>query len=259
MAEENAQLLNEMFKDKIKQKLGNVTKDEIVCVVDRSGSMGSIRSDAEGGLNTFIESQQKQEGAGANFTLVEFDHDIVTVHNRVDVDTVKPYKLEPRGSTALLDAIGTAINSMPKDLDKDAKVIFVVVTDGGENASKEYKREQVFKMIDEKKALGWEFMFLAANQDAIETGSSYGFDMGKCVNFASTTGGTKALYDFVATNTSNYRTMAKSEYETAQVKLKAGLDSVTKAELSKNNTLDNNVLDNDVLDAFKGFKPDSVK
>ncbi len=223
MVEQNAQLLDEMFRNKVKAKGGKVIKDEIICIVDRSGSMSSIREDAQGGLNTFISDQKRVEGDGANLTLVEFDDAIDTICNRVDLNSVPEYKLNPRGGTALLDAIGKTVNSLPDMV--DAKVILVVVTDGGENASTEYTREQVNKLIDEKKALGWEVLFLAANQDAITVGTSFGFDASKCVNFSGTGIGTKALYAFTTDTVKSYRSAgSKQEYETTLTNLKAKLD-----------------------------------
>ena len=116
---------------------------DITMVIDRSGSMQSIRSDAEGGINSFIE-QQKQEPGEANVTLVQFDADYEFVHSGVPIRQVPAFKLVPRGSTALLDAVGRAINetgarlAAMDEVQRPGLVVFVIVTDGEENSSREF-------------------------------------------------------------------------------------------------------------------------
>jgi len=142
----------------------------ITMVVDRSGSMESIKSDAEGGINSFID-QQKQEPGEALLTLVQFDTDY----------EVSAFKLVPRGSTALLDAVGRAINetgsriAAMEESDRPALVVFVIVTDGAENSSREFTRDQIRTMVEhQQSAYKWQFTFLAANQDAFAAGGSMG-------------------------------------------------------------------------------------
>jgi uncharacterized protein YegL len=153
---------------------------DITMVIDRSGSMQSIQSDAEGGINSFIE-QQKQEPGEANVTLVQFDSDYEFVHSGVPVKLVPAFKLVPRGSTALLDAVGRAINETGARLaamdeaQRPGLVVFVIVTDGEENSSREFTREQIRKMVEhQQSAYKWQFTFLAANQDAFAAGGSMG-------------------------------------------------------------------------------------
>jgi len=202
---DNAQVLNDLFKD---QKTSS-SKDEIICIIDRSGSMDWIRTDAEGGFNAFITEQKKVEGAGANVTIVEFDNTLDTVCERIDIQDVKPYVLKPRFGTALYDAIGMTING--SDYTGDGKVIVVIVTDGDNNASQEYNQESVFKLINERKEQGWEFLFLAANQDAMSTGMSLGMDANTSINFNASGKGMTDAYMVGATYTSSLRTKSKAD------------------------------------------------
>ncbi len=153
---------------------------DITMVIDRSGSMQSIRTDAEGGINSFIE-QQKQEPGEANLTLVQFDTEYEFVHSGVPIKQVPAFKLIPRGSTALLDAVGRAINETGARLAAVAEsqrpglVVFVIVTDGQENSSREFTRDQIRTMVEhQQSAYKWQFTFLAANQDAFAAGGSMG-------------------------------------------------------------------------------------
>lgn len=163
---------------------------DITLVVDRSGSMDQVREDAEGGVNAFIQEQAKQPGQ-ALLTLLQFDTEYELVHRGVPVAEAPPYKLEPRGMTALLDAIGTAINETGQRLAKLAEderpglVIFVVMTDGLENSSKEFTRSQIKKMIEHQQdKYGWHFNFLGANQDAFAEAGQMGMSQGGVADYA---------------------------------------------------------------------------
>lgn len=154
----------------------NTNLTEIACVLDRSGSMEPIREDAIGGFNSFLESQKKQPGE-ARLTLVLFDNEYLVPENGTPLARVKPLDATtyvPRGSTALYDAIGRTINEVGARLaatpepDRPGKVIVAILTDGQENASTEFTRETIAGMIShQRKAYSWEFVFLAANQDAV--------------------------------------------------------------------------------------------
>ena len=153
---------------------------DITMVIDRSGSMQSIRTDAEGGINSFIE-QQKQEPGETLLTLVQFDTEYEFVHSGVPVKQIPAFTLVPRGSTALLDAVGRAINETGARLaamaesQRPALVVFVIVTDGAENSSREFTRDQIRTMVEhQQSAYKWQFTFLAANQDAFAAGGSMG-------------------------------------------------------------------------------------
>lgn len=198
---ENQQILDEMFKDNKITTTG--TPDEIICIIDRSGSMGSIQEDAQNGFNHFL-AEQKDVPGEANLTLVEFDHECNEIYNRANLKSVEQYTLNPRGCTALLDAIGRTLNSQP-EFSKETKVIVVIVTDGGENSSKEYTRSQVFDLITSRREQGWEFLFLAADQDAISVGVSMGIASNKSANFARTASGTYSVHDTTSKYISSYR------------------------------------------------------
>lgn len=164
---------------------------DITLVVDRSGSMQSIREDAEGGVNSFITGQVKQPGE-ARLTLVQFDTEYEFVHRGVPVGQVPPYQLVPRGSTALLDAVGRAINetgarlAAMNEADRPGLVVFVVVTDGQENSSREFTRAAIREMIEHQQThYSWQFTFLGANQDAFAEGAALGVAQAGCANFSA--------------------------------------------------------------------------
>jgi Mg-chelatase subunit ChlD len=153
---------------------------DITLVVDRSGSMESVRGDAEGGINAFLAEQAKAPGE-ALLTLVEFDDKYEFLHRGVPVGEVPRYTLRPRGMTALLDAVGRGINETGERLaamreeERPGLVIFVVMTDGHENASGEFSKEQVKAMIErQQREFSWHFTFLGADQDAFAEAEGMG-------------------------------------------------------------------------------------
>jgi len=159
-------------------------------VVDRSGSMESIKADAEGGINTFID-QQKSEPGEALLTLVQFDNEYEFVHSGIPIQQIPKFKMVPRGSTALLDAIGRAINetgarlAVMDEAQRPGLIVFVVVTDGQENSSREFNRDQIRSMIEHQQTVySWQFSFLAANQDAFAEGTSLGIAAAGIANFS---------------------------------------------------------------------------
>ena len=185
---------------------------EIICIVDRSGSMAAIREDAQGGFNTFIDDQKKAEGE-ARITLVQFDHEYEVVWDAKNIKEVPEYMLMPRGSTALLDAIGKTVNAVGHRLAKEpeekrpGKVVVMILTDGQENSSKEFTRrsqiQDIIKHQEEK--YSWLFVYLAANQDAIGEASSLGISGCNAMNFAPTGKGVRAAYRVYSANVTRYR------------------------------------------------------
>jgi hypothetical protein len=163
---------------------------DITLVVDRSGSMEKVREDAEGGVNSFIEQQAKEPGE-ALLTLVQFDTEYEFLHKGVPITEVPKYQLVPRGMTALLDAVGRAINETGErlakmdELDRPGLVIFVVMTDGLENSSKEFSKSDVKAMIErQQEKYNWHFTFLGANQDAFAEAGSMGIHAAGAANYA---------------------------------------------------------------------------
>jgi uncharacterized protein YegL len=162
---------------------------DITVVLDRSGSMEACRAEAQGGLNAFVEKQKAEPGE-ANFTLVQFDNEYECVHAGVPIKDVPELTLVPRGMTALHDALGRAINETGTRLAASAEderpelVVFVVVTDGEENSSHEFKGAQVKEMIErQERDYNWKFTYLGANQDAFATGGSIGVLRAACANY----------------------------------------------------------------------------
>jgi len=179
---------------------------ELVFILDRSGSMAGLESDTIGGFNSMIAKQKKQEGE-CFVTTILFDNEIETLHDRIPLADIKELTdgdYTVRGCTALIDAVGTAVDRVssihrylrPEDV--PAHVMFVVTTDGMENASREYTSDKVKKMISEKKELGWEFLFIGANIDAVETAGRFGIDRSRAVNYRADKKGTGVVFKSVA-------------------------------------------------------------
>lgn len=176
-------------------------KTEILCIIDRSGSMSSIRADAEGGFNTFVTDQKKVPDP-AKITITEFDDKYDVVCAGRDISDAPKYTLVPRGSTALYDAIGRTLDVQGKRIAEEKwadKVIVVIVTDGGENASKEYTGARVKEMTEHAQKNGWSFLYLAANVDVKATAMNLGIDLNNKQNltqsYAATGAGTQAMYN----------------------------------------------------------------
>lgn len=180
---------------------------EIVFILDRSGSMSGLEKDTIGGFNSMIEKQKKAEGE-ALISTVLFDNTSEVIHDRVDVKSIKPMTDDDytvRGCTALLDAIGGAIHHIgnvhkyARAEDVPEHTMFVITTDGMENASRHYDSEKVKKMIERQKAkYGWEFLFLGANIDAVETARSFGISEDRAVNYHSDSEGTQLNYEVLS-------------------------------------------------------------
>ena len=182
----------------------NIT--EMVFILDRSASMAGLESDTIGGFNSLIEKQKKLDGK-AYVSTVLFDNLTEAIHDRVEIQDIKPMTEEQyfvRGCTALIDAIGGAIHHIanihkyarPEDV--PSHTVFVIITDGAENASRHYTSDRVKAMIEkEKEQYGWEFMFIGANIDAVETAREYGIDESRAVNYNADTVGTSIVYEAV--------------------------------------------------------------
>ena len=172
---------------------------ELVFILDRSGSMAGLESDTIGGFNAMIEKQKKEEGACFVSTVL-FDDKSEVLHDRLPLEqipkmTERDYTV--RGCTALIDALGDAIHHVSnihkyaRKEDIPQRTVFVITTDGMENSSHRYSSDEVKKMIGQKKELGWEFLFIGANIDAVETASRYGISHDRAVNYKADKRGTK--------------------------------------------------------------------
>lgn len=183
----------------------NIT--ELVFILDRSGSMAGLESDTIGGFNSLIEKQKKQDGECFVSTVL-FDNESEVLYDRLklcDIPKMTDEDYTVRGCTALIDALGGAIHHIgnihkyarPEDVPEHT--MFVITTDGQENASHRYTAEQVKKMIEcQKEKYGWEFLFIGANIDAVETASRYGIDKDRAVNYNADEEGTHILYKSVS-------------------------------------------------------------
>ncbi|MCC6907922.1 MAG: VWA domain-containing protein [Phycisphaerales bacterium] len=155
---------------------------DITLVIDRSGSMSHVRAEAESGVNAFIREQAAARGQ-ANLTLVQFDTEYDFVHRGMPIGDVPPYTLEPRGCTALLDAVGRAITeagqrlaALPEEA-RPGLVVFAIVTDGHENSSREFTRQQVRDMIThQRQVYNWQFVFLCVDDKAFDEAVDMGVD-----------------------------------------------------------------------------------
>ncbi|OZM57378.1 hypothetical protein CIB95_07915 [Lottiidibacillus patelloidae] len=181
------------------------TVTEIIFLLDRSGSMSGLESDTIGGFNSFISKQSKLDGE-TKVTTVLFDNEYEVLWNGVDAKEVKLTKDDyyVRGSTALLDAIGKTIldvNQRIATLDENTKpdkVIFVITTDGEENASREFTYKKVEKLIKEKQEVNkWEFIFLGANIDVVKEAGSIGIDANNAYHFEASNEGLEMMYNKV--------------------------------------------------------------
>ena len=180
---------------------------ELVFILDRSGSMGGLESDTIGGFNGMLQKQKKEEGE-ANVTTVLFDDQIDMIHDRFPIGAVKPLTDEDyfvRGCTALLDAVGGAIHHIgnvhkyARREDVPEKTMFIITTDGYENASRRYDYEHVRRMIErQKEKYGWEFLFLGANIDAAKEAARFGIGADRSVNYKCDEAGTALNYEVIS-------------------------------------------------------------
>lgn len=193
---------------------------ELVFILDRSGSMSGLESDTIGGFNSLITKQQKEEGE-AYVSTVLFDDKTEVIHDRVDIQKIekmtdKEYYV--RGCTALLDAVGGAIKHIgniqkyAREEDRPAKTLFVITTDGLENASRRYSVKEVKRMIErQKEKYNWEFLFLGANIDAIEVAGKMGISADRAANYHCDSEGTALNYSVLEKAVSRVRKCKASE------------------------------------------------
>lgn len=187
---------------------------EIAIVLDRSGSMASIKDDTIGGFNTFLEKQKNlPEVPESKISLYQFDDKYEAVYEAKDTNTASPLDdktFVPRGSTALHDAIGRTISSMSARFDslaedlKPEKIVFVVITDGCENSSKEFALAGVRNLIQERIKKGWEFVYLGADVNSFEDGQQLGFSSANVMQYVGSPIGAQAAFCSVANNTASF-------------------------------------------------------
>jgi hypothetical protein len=201
-----------VFKEDKKTKK-NLT--EIVCILDRSGSMAGLESDTIGGYNAMLKKQKETEGE-AVITTALFDDQYELLHDRINIKGVKPITENEyfvRGSTALLDAIGKSIYKMinvQKNTTEDEKaenVLFIITTDGQENASHEYSYHKIKALIEKQKSkYKWEFIFLGANIDAVKEASKFGIASSHTAQFHNDKEGIELNYQVMSEAITDFRT-----------------------------------------------------
>jgi hypothetical protein len=218
---------------------------ELVCIIDRSGSMASTREAAEEGFNSFI-AKQKDDPGESRVTLVQFDNGYEKIHDNTPIQNVGRYSLNPGGSTALWSAIKKTVREVGERLaktpecDRPAKVIVVIVTDGGENASHYSAWEPVNsadvinKMITEQESVySWKFIYIGSNQDAIATAGDLGIKSGSAMTYAANDIGTRRSYTSLSDQVSNLKGMSMDSYnaciQAGEVFSQADYDAQTEA------------------------------
>lgn len=179
---------------------------ELVFILDRSGSMSGLESDTIGGFNSFIEKQKEVDGECLVSTVL-FNQVSKVIYDRVSLKEIRKMTGDdylPSGTTALIDAMGDAIHHIRnvhkyiREEDVPEKTVFVIITDGLENASTRYSSDDVKKMVSQQKEKGWEFLFLGANIDAVETAKHYGIEEDRAVRFHSDAKGHRKNYEVLS-------------------------------------------------------------
>jgi len=187
---------------------------ELVFILDRSGSMSGLESDTIGGFNSMLEKQQEEAGE-CRLTTILFDEHVEILHDRLDIKAVKPMTKREyfvRGCTALLDAIGKTIDKISNVQQSTSpeyraeKVLFIITTDGMENASREFSCDKIKSLINEKKSeCEWEFIFLGANIDAVKVAENIGISESNAQAFHNDSIGIQANYRTLAQAASRFR------------------------------------------------------
>jgi uncharacterized protein YegL len=220
-------------------------KTHIICVLDRSGSMAGIINDSIGGFNTFLRDQKKLPDE-ATITVVLFDDKYEPLYDNVDIKKANELTSEvwkPRGTTALYDAIGKTINLEKARFERlgseaPAKVLCVIVTDGFENASHEYKLNDVKKLIKDCENDDWNFLYLAANQDAFAVGDSFGVSRGNTITYTANAGGVAFMSATMNNASTSYRSMNSSSADFGQLSKKLiDADPDDKKDLNNNGNI----------------------
>lgn len=193
---------------------------DLIVLLDRSGSMSSIKTDMEGGLDTLLKEQAQVPGC--RLTLVQFDNVVETVYNRLPLELVpmKPV-LDPRGGTALLDAMGQTLTEQAAHIAEGSKVMVVIITDGQENSSREWKREGVKALVNRLTERGWLFTYLGANVDAFAEASTLGISQDFAANYHAGAKGVSGALGAMGVVGMSYRTGNASGFTEDQRKAMA--------------------------------------
>ena len=219
------------YNRSIKERGVSIMKDtlELVFIIDQSGSMRGLEKDTIGGFNSILDKQKDKHGSDVIVSTVLFSHKTDVIHNRIPIEEIEP--LDERqyvvgGTTALLDAVGGAIDHITRVhnllgvKNTPNQTLFVITTDGQENASRYFKKEMIEHMIKQKQEEGWEFIFLGANIDAYNQARSYGIRNDRVSNYMHDSEGVKNMYESLNEAVHDLRT-AKMMKETWKQKVEA--------------------------------------
>ena len=218
-------------------------KTQIICILDTSGSMSSIINDSIGGFNTFLK-QQRELKDEATLTVVLFDDTYNLLYDNVDIKKVEDITNKvwiPRGTTALYDAIGKTINTVKANhvklgKERPSKVLVCIVTDGQENASREYKLDDIKNLIKDCEENDWNFIYLAANQNAFDVGTSFGVSAGNTYTYTASGQGVAFMSATMSNATVSYRSM-----DTSSADFKTRSKSLITKDDDLNVNIDNNI------------------
>lgn len=191
----------------------------LIFIIDKSGSMGTIASNMEEAIEKTIRDQKKNYDGDTKVTVILFDDEYEVVSKNVPIEEIGHISLVPRGLTHLLDAMGKTINTIEAEYnsvgeEKPERVLFVIVTDGGENAPKpEFSRHQVIEMVKTtEKAYEWGFTYIGANQDAIAEGERLGVANGASLNYQANANGVRKMSDSMTSYVAQFMSTGKAEY-----------------------------------------------
>lgn len=220
-------------------------KTHIICILDRSGSMSNIIDDSVGGFSSFLEEQKKLPDE-ATISVVLFDDQYELVYDNIDIKKAEKISKEiwkPRGMTALYDAIGKTINNTLSTFAKlnylkPSKVLVCIVTDGQENASKEYKLDNIKKLIKDCEDDNWNFIYLAANQDAFSVGSGFGISGSNTYTYTTNSDGVFNMSATLSNATVSYRSMSTKD-SNFKLKSKGLINDPSVSSSGTVNTTDN--------------------
>lgn len=217
----------------------NENLTELVIVLDKSGSMSSIKADMEGGLKTFLEDQKNVKGE-CRVTFYKFDYTTQQVFNNVPLENIGEIKLEPNGGTALYDAVAKAINDVGNRLantqekDRPGRVIFIIITDGEENSSKEFAGlaggARIKDMITHQTSkYSWNFNYLGSKHDAWGAAQSLGVTYNNQLTYGASEQGIQSMYDSLGKSIRKSRSLSKVDYDCLVQADSLGFDSSDRA------------------------------
>lgn len=191
---------------------------ELVIILDRSGSMVDIRKEMEGGLNTFLTEQKLIDKDDCVYTLAQFDSQYELIHDGIKLADAPPVELVPRGMTSLFDAVGKTVTTVMERLVRDSsatKPVIMIVTDGKENNSIEWRAEPVKQLCEKCTTDGWQFLYLGADIDAFAGAAAFGISSNNTINFNKTGASVMNVMAATSANVANYRTGSGSVTYTA--------------------------------------------